>query len=113
MQSNGWGIETVTERGKGVGWSGFAYRSERAGWGTDDHNHALIMPCWSVAAALAAAPLPFVRPLVRRRRREGGRCAACGYDLRATPDRCPECGADVGAGPRHNQPLQRTGGPVD
>ena len=53
---------------------------------------AVGLPLGSVA--LASAVLPFALSWRRRRGREStaGRCASCGYDLRATPGRCPECG---------------------
>jgi hypothetical protein len=64
---------------------------------------------WSIRCGLVTAmamlfPAGFLwRALVRRRaslRRKNNRCARCGYDLRATPQRCPECGtaAAVAAG---------------
>ena len=56
----------------------------------------LYSPVWLPAGVLAVMPsLWFRRTYVRYwRKRRLGRCLcpACGYDLRASPERCPECG---------------------
>ena len=53
----------------------------------------LAVPYWLLALVAAAVPLASCLAFLRNRaRRISGRCAACGYDVRATPDRCPECG---------------------
>jgi len=54
----------------------------------------LIVPYWSVAACTAALPAAWTTSRLHRvRATRNGRCAKCGYDLRATPNCCPECGA--------------------
>jgi hypothetical protein len=53
---------------------------------------AFSLPHWFVTSAMSGLPARFLIPW-QRRRRVGGLCPTCGYDLRATPERCPECGA--------------------
>jgi hypothetical protein len=70
-----------------------------------DRRHVIMLgfPYW--AGIIAALVIPFCWAQrareVRRRLRRGsaGKCSACGYDLRATPDRCPECGMAVAPKP--------------
>jgi hypothetical protein len=50
----------------------------------------VIVADWFLVVLLAA--LPSYRIVRRLRRPPPGRCADCGDDLRATPERCPECG---------------------
>jgi hypothetical protein len=53
------------------------------------------IPFWPIALVTAIWPIAWLRSLRRRYRFHHGLCVACGYDLRATPDRCPECGGEA------------------
>jgi hypothetical protein len=82
-----------------------AMRFDVAGlqWGVYDHRQAardgwlLVVPFWAVVL-----PITLLTGLALRARwsaghRRTGLCPACGYDLRATPERCPECGRGAAA----------------
>ena len=61
------------------------------------------LPWWPVAAVTGVLPAWWVAGagagvMRARSRKRSGRCPACGYDLRASPDRCPECGIEVRPG---------------
>jgi hypothetical protein len=62
-------------------WGGFGGRNVTA-------------PLWGYAILFSLPPLLRLFALHRQRGRlrAAGLCPACGYDLRATPERCPECG---------------------
>jgi len=72
------------------GWRTFGIESRVD---AEERATGFLLPHWLLA--LMTAMLPAVRGFffVRQRSRTMlNLCGACGYDLRATPDRCPECG---------------------
>ena len=62
----------------------------------------IIFPYWFAALVLGLPTLLLsvmsFRANRAHRRILRGCCVACGYDLRASPQRCPECGRAVAAG---------------
>ena len=57
-------------------------------------DYLVAIPLWLLALAFGVLPAAAAFHSRKRRLSNGGLCPACGYDLRATPDRCPECGAE-------------------
>ena len=87
-----------TPAGLSTPWYGFAYNTSRSrtGYGsTSEFHYITVSHVWAVGLPFLVGVLT-ARPLIsvvrERRRVRQGHCPACGYDLRATPDRCPECG---------------------
>ena len=79
-------------------WEGWGAGYIYARFGPDRSIRELVLPSWVVCVASATPGAAFWITTDRRRRRTRARrglCPACGYDMRATPDRCPECGDSV------------------
>ena len=59
-----------------------------------EFHFALMLPYWALSMAFSLLPAIWIVRRLRWRAasRHSDRCAVCGYDLRATPERCPECG---------------------
>ncbi len=85
-----WGPEYESRR-----WGIYVYAgNDIRGAGSGFYCHEWRIAYWFVAVFLLLLPATFAAHRIFRRA-EIGRCACCGYDLRATPDQCPECGTKI------------------
>lgn len=68
-------------------------RNFALGWGRQpDITLFLGAPLWAIAAPLTVLPYWMAWRWFAPRHEADGRCPACGYDLRKSPQACPECG---------------------
>jgi hypothetical protein len=79
--------------------AGFGSRTDVTGTDFRRHYRGVGVPYWLVVAITGVPPMWWLASRVvhgvrRIERATAGRCAQCGYDLRAASDRCPECGTD-------------------
>ena len=65
-------------------------------WTDDGAAWRVQVPLWLPEMFLIALPIWRAGAAIRKwRRHRSGRCATCGYDIRASKDRCSECGTPI------------------
>jgi len=109
LNSTRWGSPVYTRPGSIMGrrqigtvqpwilpWVHHGFAAWHKQWSSTHAQYAIALPLWFVVLVTLVLPLLATRAAIRRHRNaRRGRCARCGYDLRATPERCPECGSAV------------------